>query len=79
MAPRVAIRAYNGAAGIDSIAIPLRHEFELATTGTGGNRRLNLRVNEPTLVGTDSWVEVPVSQRPVTLNYVREGLGASDW
>lgn len=74
----VALRAYNGASGTDSLGIPILQEYELAAS----NKGLIIKVNKLTLVGTARWVEVPISRRRTAAgkdigdpNYVDDVLG----
>lgn len=60
----VAIRTYNGAAGVDSLGIRILHEFELQK---GSNGLLSLRVDEARRVGTAIWSRVPESRRKDSL------------
>jgi len=76
----VAIRAYNGAAGIDSLGIHILHEFELQK---GSNGLLDLRVDEAKFVGMAIWSRVPEARRKDSLGkpigdpaYVRHVLEA---
>jgi hypothetical protein len=76
---RVAIRAYNGAAGTDSLGRTVLNEYELATTGPANARRLALTVNKTTRVGTAQWVEVPIARRSAGQpNYVNLVLASPD-
>jgi hypothetical protein len=78
---RVAIRAYNGAAGSDSLGRKILNEYELAATGPANAPRLALTVNETNRVGMAEWVLVPVTRRPAGVgqpNYVELVLAAPD-
>jgi hypothetical protein len=70
----VAIRAYNGAAGTDSLGVNILHEYELKVTASG---LLDVTVDETTKTGTVQWVRVPIDRRSVgEPNYVELLLAA---